>query len=140
MIRRLLVGVLVCYWLAAFAATHVPVPRGVELPKNSDKVAHFVIYAGLAYLLGLCLWAAGHLRPQKYLLIIAITLVYAVADELLQIPVNRQADFADGTADLIGAIIGIAALHVSRPVLDRLLRRSEEGDQRISPSELGRRQ
>ena len=139
-IRRILAAVLACYWLAAFATTHVPVPDLGPLPKNSDKVVHVVMYAGLAFLLGVSMLAAGALRLRHYLAIVAITLVYAVVDELLQIPVNRRADLADGAADAVGVVIGLCALHLSRGVLTRLFRRIGDNDQRISPSEVGRRQ
>ena len=79
----------------------MPVPARA-LPGGSDKLIHFVAYLGLACLLGL-------LRgPQKWLSSFAVLAVCAVIDELLQIPVGRSCDVADGLADWLGAAAGTA--------------------------------
>ena len=82
--------------------THIPVPpSGVAFPEGSDKLIHFVAYFGLACLLGL------FRGKQKWASSFAIIAVFAMIDELLQIPVGRSCDVADGLAYWLGAAIGI---------------------------------
>ena len=101
--RRYLLGwLLALYWIALFMGTHSPVPPSeVALPEGSDKLIHFVAYFGLACLLGL------FRGTQKWASSFAIIAVFAMIDELLQIPVGRSCDVADGLADWLGAAIGI---------------------------------
>ena len=79
----------------------MPVPAGA-LPSGSDKVIHFLAYLGLACLLGL------FRGPEKWVSSFVIIAIFAVADELLQIPVGRSCDVADGLADWLGAAVGTA--------------------------------
>jgi VanZ family protein len=124
--RRLLGAALACYWIAMFIGTHVPMPKLPDLPKSSDKWMHFGAYAGLAFLLAT--WTSFRHRHDAddtgaittgrlfaplsvwtYALLFAATLVYAIADELLQIPVNRHAEVRDFLADMIGSAIGLGS-------------------------------
>ena len=88
----------------------MPVPAGA-LPGGSDKLIHFMAYLGLACLLGL------FRGPEKWVSSLAIVAVFAVIDELLQIPVGRSCDIADGLADWLGAAVGtgLAARLYRRP-------------------------
>ncbi|MEX2286933.1 MAG: VanZ family protein [Planctomycetaceae bacterium] len=110
---------LACYWAALFIGTHVPVPNFPGLPKDSDKLVHFVMYAGLSYLLALCYLASRPMKLQHYLMVFIITAVYAAADELLQLAVHRHSDLYDGVADALGSLAGLAAFTVTRHILER---------------------
>ncbi len=120
--RRAIFVMLACYWAVLFIGTHVPVPSFPGLPKDSDKVVHFVMYAGLSYLLALCYLASRPMKLQHYLTVFVITAVYAAVDELLQwlfVDMHRQGDFYDGVADAIGSLAGLAAFTVTRHILER---------------------
>jgi VanZ family protein len=93
---------LVGYWLAMFIGTHIPQDQAVSLG-NSDKLVHLGAYAGLAILVALNwrLRRAFGLR-QALVVLIALTALGAV-DEVTQIPVGRQCEFYDWTADVTGA-------------------------------------
>jgi VanZ family protein len=102
---------LVLYWIALFIGTHMPMPQLPQLPENSDKVMHFVAYAGLSFLF--LLWKSLKKPLEKplalsdILAITGIVALYANIDELLQIPVNRFCDPYDVLADWTGMFIGI---------------------------------
>ena len=109
-IKRLLGWALIIYWTALFIGTHVPVPSGA-LPGGSDKVIHFLAYTGLACLLGL--WRG----PKKWASSFVILSIFAIIDELLQIPVGRSCDLADAIADWLGtATGGLAAWWIHREI------------------------
>ncbi len=82
-------------------------PR-LRLPNNSDKAAHFLGYAGLAFLT-----AAVALRRSRWsrgaaLGLLAGLMAYGLIDEFLQIPIpGRSADVWDWVADSLGAATGI---------------------------------
>ena len=79
------------------------------MENGMDKVLHFLAYGGLALLLGI--WRG----PERWMSSFAIIAVYAVVDELLQIPVGRSCEVADGVADWLGATAGgLLAWAVSR--------------------------
>ena len=128
--RKLRLGmtiVLTLYWVALFTATHLPkIPEPLEFKQVSDKLEHYVAYAGLGFLVaarqalgvGMSWRRAGGI----WLLIAA----YGACDEITQIPVGRDADLRDWFADLAGAAFGIAALSLIRAVFVRP--RSSIGD------------
>lgn len=107
------------YWTALFVATHVPVPHIPGLPENSDKGMHLVAYAGLAWWLGLWRMLRGERRVPVAGVVLVVCVVYGAADELLQIPVGRQADVRDWLADACGALLGIGMLIPTRALLRR---------------------
>jgi VanZ family protein len=103
-------ALLVVYWLALFAGTHVPRAPHELLPKNvSDKLLHFTAYGGLALLV--CLnWSLR--RPFTWrhgLIVLALMAGFGALDEVTQIPVGRDCDIVDWTADVTGAILGVGA-------------------------------
>lgn len=104
---------LAAFWLAAFAATHMPkVPQAVG--HVSDKTWHFATYATLACLLS-WVWESRFAKIWTHSAIVIGTLAtYAAIDEVLQIPVGRQCDFHDWVADMIGATCGCLAFHVAQ--------------------------
>lgn len=107
--RRWITAALVAYWLVIFTGTHVPkVPEPLEVGGN-DKALHYIAYAGLAFLLACRRGSAGPLSRRGFALLFGIAAAYGVCDELLQIPVGRDASLYDWFADLIGALTGLAA-------------------------------
>ncbi|MDP6447877.1 MAG: VanZ family protein [Pirellulaceae bacterium] len=110
--RTLVVAALVVYWAALFVGTHTPSSRIPVAPSVNDKVLHFAAYAGLAFLLS---WAMGPQRFRPFLAVLAITAVYGIADELLQMAIpSRRADWQDWIADALGALGGVTAFIVVR--------------------------
>jgi VanZ family protein len=97
------------YWLALFAATHVP-RRVVTVPGGKiDDVIHFVAYAILAGLLAIT-WerSAGQLSAAHLRWAWVALALYAAIDELTQPLVGRTASWADWLADALGAAVGLA--------------------------------
>ena len=108
-LRRVVVlvpWVLGAYVALMFAATHTPVSNIPSTLPGTDKHWHFLGYFGLGLLLSL--W--GQVRFANWPVVTLVTIaLYGAADELLQIPVGRQAEFLDWAADMAGAATGIAA-------------------------------
>src|SRR5262249_12218932 len=107
-LRQFTILALVVYWSMLFIGTHVPL-RKIHLESN-DKVLHFMAYAGLALLLTLVVnWrVAGGLRPRHLILVVVGLAIFAGFDELTQPLVNRQADWHDWFADVLGVVCGTA--------------------------------
>ncbi|MEZ6055594.1 MAG: VanZ family protein [Planctomycetaceae bacterium] len=106
--------VLLGYWVLIFTLTHIPIVPTKMPAQVNDKVVHFCMYFGLAFLLPL--WS-GWLRPMTvrgFASGLLILFAYAVTDELLQIPVGRSCEFFDGVADMIGGTCGLLAASVVR--------------------------
>jgi len=96
------------YWLALFAATHVP-PGVVKVPGGQvDDVIHFFTYAILAGLLAIT-WqrSAGQLTTRHLCWAWIALAAYGAFDELTQIPFGRTASWADWFDDLAGALVGL---------------------------------
>ena len=112
--------VLLAYWALIFVGTHLPSARMPHL-HASDKLYHFVAFAGLSFLL--C-WAIPSSRVSwgKILVVAAsIGLSYAVLDELTQqfIP-GRSCDIWDVAADAVGVLIGLVAYTIARVLVSRM--------------------
>ncbi len=106
---RIVIAILVLYWLAMFAGTHSPRAPETAMQVN-DKFLHFSGYCGLAFLL-VCWWRAARRtatqRPIRILFtVVAIAAVYGALDEITQIPVGRDCSFYDWLADVSGAFTG----------------------------------
>ena len=74
-----------------------------------DKVVHFTVFAILA--------ASMQARWPRLLplWVIVLSVLIGAADELHQLLVpQRQADWSDGLADLLGSVIGLAIWHGTR--------------------------
>lgn len=89
---------LLLYWLACFAATHLPLHQGGPMLPHLDKVVHFGMYGILGFLMAL------HWPMRKVLTIVT---VYAVFDELTQPFVGRDCDIIDFLCDILGAGAGM---------------------------------
>jgi VanZ family protein len=115
----LITTILCVYWVVLFYSTHTKLPPGI-LPGYSDKAVHFAAYG----LLGALLMALRASRgPFPWTSIMArwvVLAMYGAFDELTQLLVNRNADFQDWFADIIGAAIGLGLVTViSRAVKRR---------------------
>ncbi len=102
------------YWVLIFTGTHVPMRHVAGMGHNGDKILHFTAYAGLAWLLGVWFWARGRKGWRVSLMVFAVAALYGGIDELLQIPVGRNADVADWLADCGGAAVGLAMLALTQ--------------------------
>ena len=119
--RRLtqaVVAILLLYWLAIFASTHVPHlgRRGLD---NMDKVFHFCAYFGLSVLVCLAWSVHRRLSWLHFAGVLGVLALYGAFDELSQIPVGRSCDIHDWYADVLGALTGIVAFQI----VARLFRR-----------------
>ena len=103
----LLAIALVCYWLIAFAGTHIPIPAGVIPRGGGDKVLHLVGYAILGALLMGLRASRGPFGWRSVIVRWAVLAMYGAFDEVTQRLVGRHADVADWCADLIGAAFGL---------------------------------
>jgi VanZ family protein len=130
---RLAAWVLVGYWIAAFAVTHVP-GDVVDAPPpfpHADKIVHAMIYAGLAFLAAAAWTWRRTLGIRQYGVILCGLSLYAAFDEALQeIPgLHRQGDPLDWLADTFGVVIGFAVFATAAAIARgrglRLERKSE---------------
>jgi VanZ family protein len=121
--RRVLLAVLLLYWGALFASTHIPLPETDS--QFNDKLAHLVAYGILAFLLA---WLASHKLGSLPLaaLVMSVVAVYGLLDELLQIPVSsRTADPWDWVADVAGAACGLVFFLACQFVTRQLFRKRD---------------
>jgi VanZ family protein len=106
---RLWQWMLVVYWLALFAATHVPQEFPGVPTRHWDKLAHFAAYTVLAVLFTTT-WqlAAGQLQPTHLRWTWILLVAYGAIDESTQPLVGRDASYLDWFADAAGAAAGLA--------------------------------
>ncbi|MEI6499622.1 MAG: VanZ family protein [Armatimonadota bacterium] len=116
--------VVAVYAAGILIATSVPIPPGLPAPKDSDKLAHFIMYAGLgalflrAWLLRPPSWEQrGRLAALSILVTVVCCCVFGAVDEWHQQFVGRGTSFADWVADVIGVVIG--TLSMVAPLLRR---------------------
>jgi VanZ family protein len=97
----------VLYCAGIFWLSSQPVPLDVKPPfPGADKVAHALLYAGLAGIVSVGLHRSPGPRASgaQHLVPIVFALVYGLSDEIHQIFVpNRSFDLLDLLADLVGA-------------------------------------
>jgi hypothetical protein len=110
-------GVLALSMLAFF----MPAPDLPAGPPVSDKLEHAAIFVALVLTGRL----AG-IRPGRLL---SGLLGYAVLSEVLQavLPIHRDGDWRDATADAIGILIGFATVALARRVGGVVLGRGRPG-------------
>jgi VanZ family protein len=114
--------VLIVYWLIMFAGTHWPHVNLESYPSNFDKVLHFTGYAGFGFLIALWMSTKRTFGPRDFAVAFCIIFVYAIVDEVTQIPVGRTCDFFDAVADWIGGLSGLSLFLLLRLALRRLTR------------------
>lgn len=125
MLGRVASILLLVYWAALATGTHVP--AYVLGPASyNDKVAHFLGYCGLAFLMCFT-WATHRLfRLRSALVIWGVVIIYGVVDELLQIPVpGRTGDVMDWVADASGALLGILVFSLVLAIVHRRILHGE---------------
>jgi VanZ family protein len=104
---RLISVVLIVYWCALFASTHLP-PRMVVDTGVGDKTLHFSGYLGLSFLLACTVSAYRRPRFSTYVGMAFILFTYGALDEWSQMLVpGRHADFYDWVANAKGVIAGL---------------------------------
>jgi len=120
---RWIVRMLLLYLCSVFILTHLPptmIPRSPvrsSLPIPIDKIAHFCIYFGLAFLLACVLalrdperqlYRTG-LSVRSYMFIWLLLAGYGMLDESTQPITGRTFDWDDWLADLFGVTSGLLA-------------------------------
>jgi hypothetical protein len=115
-------------------------PKLPEMPPpwfrfdGMDKVAHTLVYGGLAAVVSVGLWRSDPTiaRGRHFVLPIAFALVYGLTDEFHQTFVpNRGFEWLDLFADGIGATIVQGA---GCPILWRIAAKSGASDETFSPN------
>jgi VanZ family protein len=118
---RLAAGtVLIGYWLIMFAGTHWPHVSLESFPQNADKLLHFTGYAGFGFLIAVWIFTKRELRPIDFATAFGVICLYAIVDEVTQIPVGRTCDPFDALADWAGGMSGLAVFWCARAALRRL--------------------
>ncbi len=103
---RFVTALLVVYWIALATSTHVPKLPAVSM-SYGDKFAHYIAYAGLAFLLSWTWTTRRPFFPKGILFAFGIAVAYGAFDELTQIPIpGRCGEWYDWIADMIGAATG----------------------------------
>ena len=109
-------ALLMCAWLAAAVATHLPPSR---MPKESlvnDKLIHFSVFCVLGMLAA---WRfIVERKPPRIRIICCWFLVfaaYAMVDETTQPLVGRTFEWLDLAADTLGALAGLVAATLILP-------------------------
>jgi VanZ family protein len=120
--RRAAATVLICYWLIMFAGTHWPHVSLERYPHNTDKVLHFTGYAGFGFLIAVWMSTRRAVGWRDLAAAFGVIFVYAIVDEVTQIPVGRTCDFYDAVADWCGGLSGLAVFLLLRSALRRLSR------------------
>jgi VanZ family protein len=111
---------LAVYWLALVLATHLPPSADVPAIETSDKLLHGLAYMILGFLV-VAAWelSVGRLNGRHLVVAWLAVVAWAAMDEITQIPVGREGDFWDWTADATGAAIGILLFVVVRRLVER---------------------
>jgi len=108
------------FWLALFVGTHLPVDTELLPPEGRDKFAHFGAYFTLALLVATTWQLAGGFLSPRHLVFAWIAVVaYGAVDEITQIPVGRDCDIWDWTADACGAAAGLLIFVLARRLFAR---------------------
>ena len=107
--------VLFGYWITLVVGTHLPSSHPILRQHVGDKVAHFVAYGVLGWLLAM-VWqtSTGRLNGRHLRLLWLAILVIGMIDEVTQPPFGRDASIWDWLADAAGAAIGLYAFTLSR--------------------------
>jgi VanZ family protein len=114
---------LAIYWLIIFTGTHLPPSEAIAPAEANDKVLHFTAYFLLAFGIALT-WqlGSGVLNSRHLWIVWIVAIVYGAADEITQIPVHRDCDFWDWTADSCGAAAGVLIFVLLRKLVGERIR------------------
>lgn len=121
-LRRWSGVILLVYLTALITGTHLPHPEDLIPVETNDKWLHFSAYFGLAFLMATRLWS---LRPVTWTGLLAIGGLAALTgavDEVTQLlpGINRQCEFLDWLADVVGVACGLLAWRLVQRMLSRL--------------------
>ena len=110
----------VAYAAGIFYISMIPVGSEVLFP-YSDKIFHFVIYAGFAILV---VWSlrVTSLRPWPHvpMLAAAVAIAYGAVNELHQLYIpQRSAELLDLVANALGATAGVIVAMAAARALER---------------------
>jgi VanZ family protein len=114
---RLATTVLVVYWFVLLVATHWPykIPPQPQPVLSSDKLLHFLAYAGLGFLIYTVaqLWrrVSDTVLSRSLATVVSVVLITAAAgllDEWTQPLFARDFEWYDWAADCAGALCGVA--------------------------------
>jgi VanZ family protein len=99
---------LAVYWLGLVILTHMPIHRVEPHFGNADKLVHFVLYAGLSWLLAMA-WetSTGRLNGRHLRFAWLAIVLFGVVDEVTQPLFGRDLSFWDWVADGVGAAVGL---------------------------------
>ena len=109
-LRRISWVLTAVYWVGIFTLTHLPPEQLARAPRVWDKLAHFLIYFGLALLLGTAMMLTFPQRRTIPLWVLAVGFSYGAVDEVLQPFVRRSADLHDWVADALGVWVAVLIL------------------------------
>ncbi len=100
---------LLVYLTALVTGTHLPHPEDLISIEGNDKWLHFGAYFGLAFLMATWLQSSQPVTRRALLAIWSLVACTGVVDELTQMlpGINRQCEFADWLADIVGAACGL---------------------------------
>ncbi len=100
-------------FLIFFLSSQSRLPRIPGAFPGVDKLAHAAVFGVFAFLL---LYADRFPRGWRGLFWVGIAFLYGVSDEIHQsfVP-GRTVDIYDGLADLTGALLAFAFVHVALP-------------------------
>jgi VanZ family protein len=118
-LHALLLAMLVCFWMAMFAGTHVPHLPLDAFPTNFDKLLHASANCGLAFLIAVWLSTGRRVGLKELGGIFAAVFGYAIFDELSQIPFGRDCELFDAVADCAGGMTGLAGFATLRYAVQR---------------------
>ena len=106
------------FWLCVagvFALSSIPSSSmpSVRMPFSSDKVAHFIEFGILGFMLLRALLASGKISTGRAAVIVILAAaVLGAADEAYQIPTTRDSSVYDWMADCLGAAASLSLLPV----------------------------
>jgi VanZ family protein len=92
------------YVAVIFALSSIPDLTPPGKVTYSDKIAHFVEYGGLGFLLFRALERAGLRAPLLVLAVVVVGMVVGGLDELYQGTVGREQSVSDWLADVAGLV------------------------------------
>ena len=103
-------GILAAYLIGLLAITLAPLPsRAFELASGSDKLVHFVLFAGFGVLL---YWNMYSSRRPTLITVVGLTAVVAALIEVFQTPLPfRSGDVWDLLWGAVGGLVGCTIIH-----------------------------
>lgn len=104
------------YWVFLFCTTHFPkLSFGTHVPRNTDKAAHFITFALLAFAFWRFNQSFGRPISARFVWFAApILMAYAALDEYLQRFVNRSPDVFDWLWNSAGIVTVLIWLEIRR--------------------------